>query len=518
MTVLQVERVFTNKKGDNDWNNPENWSNGFVPPVANVEVTINENVIISDTVSVGTMTINEGVTVTVTSQLTVSGNQETENGKYGDIVVKETGELIVNNTFKVNNFSLDAKLGNTSTAAASGQVSNGDNLDIQGDVYFQLAVDPSGRNTYGWYDFVVPFEVDVIGGISIAEDPDAEMKFNVNYAVMAFDESKRAVRGKDWNKFTGTMQPGRVYTITLDETKPWNTVVFKKKKGASLTGDRSFKTSYSAGLGEEVDRGWNGFGNGSLFHAELDVDDPETLVQIYDHKNKCYQARPVKDYSIAVGTSFFMQVDEPKTITLATADEDNTAFMAPARSRKTVEKFKMSLMNYDADEVYDYLWVGANEDATEAYVIGEDVLKMGTLTSSNIARMWTTKGGHNLCAVEAALINDEASTPLAIYAPKAGSYWFAIDEAPEDATLYLTYNDEIIWDLTISPYLFDLSKGTTAGYGLRMEAKKTPAIATDFEQSEVSAQTMRKVIIDGKVYIVTPDGKMYDIVGKGIKF
>ena len=151
-------------------------------------------------------------------------------------------------------------------------------------------------------------------------------------------------------------------------------------------------------------------------------------------------------------------------------------------------------------------------------MIGDDVLKMGTLTESNIARMWTTKGGHNLCAVETALINDEASTPLAIYAPKAGSYWFAIDEAPEDAMLYLTYNDEIIWDLTISPYLFDLSKGTTAGYGLRMEAKKAPAITTDFEQSEVSGQTMRKVIIDNKVYIVAPDGKMYDVIGKGIKF
>ena len=85
--------------------------------------------------------------------------------------------------------------------------------------------------------------------------------------------------------------------------------------------------------------------------------------------------------------------------------------------------------------------------------------------------------------------------------------------------LYLTYNDEIIWDLTISPYLFDLSKGTTAGYGLRIETKKAPAITTDVEQSEISGQSsVRKVIIDNKVYIVTPDGKMYDVIGKGIKF
>ena len=144
---------------------------------------------------------------------------------------------------------------------------------------------------------------------------------------------------------------------------------------------------------------------------------------------------------------------------------------------------------------------------------------MGTLDAANIARMWTSKGGHNLCAVNATLSNNQANTPLSLYAPQAGSYWFAIDKAPEDATLYLTHNGNIIWDLTISPYLFDLSKGTTTGYGLRIEVKKTPAIMTGVEQSEFSDQSsVRKVIIDNKVYVVTPEGKMYDIVGKGIKF
>lgn len=29
------------------------------------------------------------------------------------------------------------------------------------DAYFQMSFDPSGQITYGWYDFVVPFEVDI---------------------------------------------------------------------------------------------------------------------------------------------------------------------------------------------------------------------------------------------------------------------------------------------------------------------------------------------------------------------
>ena len=70
----------------------------------------------------------------------------------------------------------------------------------------------------------------------------------------------------------------------------------------------------------------------------------------------------------------------------------------------------------------------------------------------------------------------------------------------------------------MSPYEFDLTKGTTEGYGLRMAVKKNPAIMTGFDEAETDGQTMRKVLIDDKVYIITPEGKMYDIIGKGINF
>ena len=500
------------------WQERNNWVKD-IKPAAGDNVLIKNDVEISSAIEVNGLTIANGVDVVVESgaSLTVGAGSSIPREHYGNVRVKNGGKMNLGaGELKVNNFTLDASLGNTSTSAASGQVSGEEQLNVNGDVYFQLEVDPCGHNTYGWYDFVVPFEVDVIGGISIAEDPTAQMKFNVNYAVMAYDEAKRAVNGKDWNKFSGTMQPGRVYTITLDETKNWNTVVFKKKAGAPLSGDRSFTTSYS-GLGEDVDNGWNGFGNGSLFHAELDV--PEnTLVQIYDHANKCYQPHAAHNYSIAVGTSFFMQVGGVETITLAAADGNNTGFMAPARTRRTVEKFNLSLTDNEAEMVCDRMWVGANEEATEAYVIGEDVLKMGTINAAHIARMWTTKGGYDLCAVETALYNNKANTPLSLYAPEAGSYSLAVDQAPEDATLYLTKNGKAIWNLSMSPYELNLEQGTTEGYGLRIVASQQTT--TDIENGGLlnNENGVRKVMIDDVIYIVTPEGKMYDIVGKGIKF
>ena len=335
-----------------------------------------------------------------------------------------------------------------------------------------------------------------------------------DYAVMSYDESKRAVNGKDWNKYSGTMEPGRVYTITVDYRQGWNTIAFKKKKGASVSGDRSFTTSYSE-VGETVDRGWNGFGNGSLLYTELNV--PEgTLIQIYDHANKCYQPREAKDCSIAVGTSFFMQVDDVKIITLDTA-KNNAVFLAPSRQRHEVEQFRLALTAEGEEIASDHLWISASEDATGEYVIGRDLLKMGTPTESNVARFWAARNEMRLCDIEMQLANNNAQCELGLFAPQAKEYTLSVETTPEDAVLYLTYNGRAIWNLTNSPYVFDLTKGTTEGYGLRIYA--VPQVTTDLEQSEFSdPSSVRKVLIDDVIYIITPEGKMYDITGKSMNY
>ena len=143
---------------------------------------------------------------------------------------------------------------------------------------------------------------------------------------------------------------------------------------------------------------------------------------------------------------------------------------------------------------------------------------MGTPTSAKVAQMWCARNNINLCDIEMPLVANKAQTPLSIFAPKAGSYELAIDAAPEDATLYLTKNGKAIWNLSMSPYELNLEQGTTEGYGLRIVASQQTT--TDIENGGLlnDANGVRKVLIDDVIYIVTPEGKMYDIVGKGIKF
>ena len=505
--------------GDNTiWTEANNWAGNLVPTGIDDPVLINEDVDITTSVTVGSLTIKEGVDVVIKDGgvLTIGNDDSETRTAYGNLHVENGGKVIFGEgKVMVNDFTLDAQLGNISTASASGQASGAEKLNVNGDAYFQLALDPSGRISYGWYDFVVPFEVEVIGGISVAEIPDMQMKFNVNYAVMDYTEAKRAVNGKYWNKFSGTLIPGRAYTITLDDVYDWNTVVFKKKKGSSIVSSSDFTADYS-GLGaDNRDNGWNGFGNGTLHHTELAVDD-ETLIQLYDHSNKCYQSRLAKDQTIAVGVSFFMQVPEVQTITLEPA-VGNTSFLAPSRDRHASDKFRLALTNEGVEQADDYLWVSADADATGEYVIGRDVLKMGTMNESKVARMWSERNGMNLCSNEMTLSNSTATCPLNIYAPNEGQYTISVEAAPENTMLYLTYNGRAIWNLTYSPYALDLTKGTTEGYGLKMYVQQ---VTTDIENGELlnGENGVRKVLIDDVIYIITPEGKMYDITGKGVNY
>ena len=504
-----------------NWDNSSNWTTNLVPD-ENANITVAKDMIINSPASVKSMTIEEGVTVTVKRGVTLQiGNGSPKSlTTYGNLHVENGGQVIIQNGGKinVNDFILDANLGitdeNATTPSTSGQVKNENLLHVEGDAYFRLALDPSGRATLGWYDFVVPFPVDVIGGISIAEDPTAEMKFNVNYAVMAYDEAKNAQRGKHWNKFNGTMQPGRAYTIALDDDYPWNTVVFKKKAGAAVTGDRSFTTEYS-GLGAEAQyNGWNGFGNATLHHTELNIP-AGTLIQLYDHTHKCYQPREAKDYSLAVGLSFFMQFGGVQTVTMLTAEGNGNNFRAPKRAMNDVESFRLALTAEDAVNPADYIWVSASEEATGEYVIGRDVVKMGTMSESTVARMWTKRNGIGLCSNEMPMDGNMAQCELGLYAPQARTYTISIEEAPQNADLYLTYNDDIIWDLTASAYTIDLAKGQNTGYGLRM-VKRAPQIATGVD-STIDSKSARKVLINNTLYIVTSEGEMYDVVGKSVK-
>lgn len=514
LTVHNGQFIYT---GTGDWSAPDNWNVGSVPTSSD-EVLIEGNVTVSGNVSVQSLTIAQGadVTLNVSGKLNIgSGNSQNLTG-YGDLHVREGGQVnLSNGTLKVRNFTLDAALSGTKGGvhqnAASGQVANPTKLDVRGEAYFVLTIDPADALTYGWYDFTVPFEVEISNGI-YRYGENTPMRNGVDFMIMEYSESRRASGMKGWVDASGTLQPGRAYTITLDKWA-YTTYVFKKKTGASTTGTNSFNAVASDV--ESQTRGWNGLGNGSLSHAQLTDAFSNAKVQLFDHAHNVYVTKEANESNFAVGTAFFIQVSEAQTIPFAAAEE-NRPLMAPSREVYTMDEFRLTLKDTETDNTTDRLWLSASEEATEEYVIGQDLLKMGTPTSGTVAQMWTMKGGKVLCDVETAMNGERATAPLSFYAPKAGQYELAIDQAPEDVTLYLTYNDQVIWILSFGSYVFDLEKGTTEGYGLRMETNRAPQIATGIDEQTAGAQN-RKVMINNTLYIVTAEGAIFDVMGKNIK-
>ena len=90
-----------------------------------------------------------------------------------------------------------------------------------------------------------------------------------------------------------------------------------------------------------------------------------------------------------------------------------------------------------------------------------------------------------------------------------------MEEMPEDVLLFLTYNGQIVWELTASPYLLDMTQGVNEGYGLLL--KRMPRMTTGIGETDEDSNAVRKVIINDHLYIITPEGAIYDITGKNIK-
>ena len=516
LTVVPATNIFTNATENGDWDDPANWESGIVP-TGDPNIFVTGDLVIDEDITVGNLTIEKTGSVAVISggTLTVNGTSE-DRTEYGDVHVMSDGALALGNSanLQVRDFTLDAALGNSSNAATSGQVSGDVNLHINRDAYFQMSFDPRGYITLGWYDFTVPFEVEVLNGIY--DNYMNKLTNGVDYLVMSYDEVKRASSGNGWALFNGTMQPGRIYTITLEETKTWNTFIFKKKSGSNLLSNGSCTAQYSS-IGEAKDRGWNGLGNGTLQHREL-AGLSGRKVQVYNFQEKIYEAFDADEKAYAVGTAFFVQADEYLSSISLTATDGSKALRAPKYEVRELDEFRLTLTAEGEDRYTDRMWVSASEEATGEYVIGHDLLKMGTPKDAKVAQMWTVSNDLRLCDIEMPLMDDKAQCPISFFAPQAQTYEIAVDQAPEDATLYLTYNDRIIWSLSASPYTIDLEKGMTEGYGLRIVARhNAPSVATGMDELNVDEDGNRKVLIDNMLYIITPEGAMYSVTGEKVK-
>lgn len=509
--------VFEGNGGTSEeWGSNTNWNTGTTPSATD-NVIINSDVTIVGDITVHSLTINEGVHVTidVNGRLTVGDGNSAERTHYGDLYVHNEGEVVLTSgELKVNDFYLESSLGNrfNSVDAKSGELINGGKLNLNGNAYFDLVLDPSGEISYGLYDFVLPFNVDATNGIYYVDALGAhKMTFNVDYAIGAFSESRRAQGGKAWRTFGGTMEKGKGYTISMDDEHPERNVIrFVMQDGTSINLDNTVAMLSS---GTDAECGWNAVGNSALYHATIGLTEVSE-VQLYNHASNSYTAFAKDAFTYVVGSAFYVQVPNATTMTLNPGTSG--PLQAPQRENlHSIEKMELNIKALDAMVVEDRFFFQANEDATTSYEVGHDLQKMGVPTDAKIAQVWANAYGRKMCAVELPLENNELTIPFEMFAPTAGDYVISIP-VMADATVYLLREGELLWDLSESEYVITLPKGITTGYslGVQYNAPAQPSVPTSFETMSDDEASIVKVIVNGTLYLINKaDNTVYDAMG-----
>ena len=413
-----------------------------------------------------------------------------------DVTVLENGTLTVNNNIEIENLYIKTTMGTTTSGQISGATLY--NLTINGDAFIDITLGKNGDPSQ-WHAFTVPFPVDAMNGVYDLNDN--QLKNEVHYAIMDYHGDIRANGQYGWKKYRGILVPGTFYLMTVDGAR--TTYRFKKEKDAALVADNTKSLSaYNTGGGKNTDYGWNGVGNPTLMHGKVAV-----AAQILDPISYTYQVIAAASAHFTVGTPFFIQAAADGAVAITA--EGNSSLAPARRAAATVDKVKVMLGNADYT---DYLYVSASEDATNDYEIGKDLVKMVMTNTPIVPQIFAEAYGARLCMVNAPMTSNEATVALNLYAPAEGEYTLSVEEQA-DATVYLLYNGNIVWNLSMSEYPIQLSQGDNAGYSLVVHRADAP---TSVETIEGANNQTDKIIYNGNLYILH-NGKIFDAVGSLLK-
>lgn len=416
-------------------------------------------------------------------------------------------EIGINETETLNEATTRDNLVITSNGInLSGELVGADNLTLSGDAYFDLVLN---AQSHVWYAVAVPWQVDAETGISVNGNT---LTLGVDFDLLYYNGELRASQGVNqaWNYVENdankTMQPGRLYMIGLMLDAP--VIRFAKKSTAAILTTSTSVTEYASAV--VSDANWNGIANPALFHAYLNAGTEEG--QIYDANAVGYNLITLNTHKLVVGQPVFVQAPHTKSVVVTYGGP----FAAPSHAQTQENaKYEVQIASEEGAST-DRLFIKIDEDKSEdTYVIGKDLAKMGV--SSKVAQLWVNRYNAKLCVNTQAPVNGVAEYPLGIYVPVSGNYTISCQTAAlsEHDALYLTYDGQVVANLTQSAYTIMLNAGTDVHYALRVGTTSDDATGMDEIIVDAQGQT-RKVLVNDHVFIIRGD-KVYTIDGQLVK-
>jgi|GEM_PF-1230336 len=480
------------------------------------DIVINGNasMTINDEVSLGDIYVKDGQTLTIeASEDATLGNLDLENGAILDLDVTpgktvEANDLILrSNSASAANQETPAQPAKSSQAPVMPVVTGvlALEIDLRPDLAADAILDADASSL--WYCISAPFDVDINSGFEWVY-PDGHrtaMTHNTDFQIFAYDGARRATGISGWKRTSGTMKAGVAHFIGFDNANTNQKVIRLTAKTNTVSAATTIPLSLYEGSAENMN--WNGIANPTLQYIGIDKD-----IVAFDYLAQDYNTYASGDYNYAVGSPFFIQAEDEDPIVIN--NDTHGAVHAPKRADDRLE-YCVRIQKSTSKGFEGQMYVRASETASNQYEAGHDMASMGSTTPKYSARIWTENYNTRLGIEEAPLTNGNASYVLGIATPAAGEYTISVAAPKENATLYLTYNGSIIWNLSNGAYTIDLPKGITSGYGLVMQAK-APQVGTGIESQAAIVNGVEKVVINNTIYILR-DQQMYDLTGKMVK-
>lgn len=178
------------------------------------------------------------------------------------------------------------------------------------------------------------------------------------------------------------------------------------------------------------------------------------------------------------------------------------------------EQYTLCLTLNRGGQQLDHTYVRLQEgNVTTDFDLNYDMTKI--LNSG--ANLYSLVGTNLIqCAANVQPLQEEARTisiPLGVVADQDGLYTFSLPEGTEGMNVSIAdYESGTVHNLALGDYQTALSKGTYEGR-FALEIQPRQEVTTGCEQTDAAGKHLRKVLIDGNLYILR-DGKAYTAAGQ----
>ena len=188
--------------------------------------------------------------------------------------------------------------------------------------------------------------------------------------------------------------------------------------------------------------------------------------------------------------------------------------VAPRNSDAEPEKVVLRLELAQGEEEEDHTFVQLQQEgATSEFDLSVDLTKI----INSGANIYTLAGEYSIQTAGNALPMEEAVVPVGVDIATAGEYTFRMPDGTEGMVVeLLDYEANTRTNLLLSDYTVTLQKGSNENrFALHIQPSKS-GVSTSIENVDEGVnggEAVMKYLIDGKLFIRTADGVLYDAQG-----